>query len=401
MRTRRRTPLPEPGDAPGTWTLGPDTELYDPPDEVDPYPVRPVHPAARAMARVGLWGAVVIGCLGGLVGLASPQAGTGPAARPAAAPASAGVPGPVAGIAERAVVAWLTATDGEALDDLFLDAPGTPGGEPVEVLAAQAITGDPTGEGTWAVTVAVDVRHTVDEDEEPLEVTWYAELAVVGDEARGLRVLAAPALVPAPVGPDAWRAQGDGARRLDAEDPLAVMVTGFLRALVVGQGDPAPYLAPDVEVAPVRPAPFSALEVVSVRAESTGENEARVWVAATGTAGRASYAVGYQVDAVQSDGRWQVAAVTGAAAADAVEGDEDDDDGTPAGGDPSDERSGDGGGSGSPGTGGTRVPVDASNGEDADTPSADPMAEEGAPQDDPGGIDDVPPDDPASTGPGT
>ena len=323
MKLRNRPPRPEPGDTQGTWTLGPDTELYEPYGEIDPYPVREVHPALRTMARVGLWTAVVIGCLGGLIGLASPGAGTRTAPPVARSDQATGVPGPVAGVAERAVATWLTATDSDGLSDLFVDVPPTVDGEPVAVTRADVVAGEATGDDDWAVTVAVDVVVTpTDDDAEPVRATWYAELTVVGDQGGGLRALTTPALVPAPADVGEWRTEGRDAQRLDPEDPLAAMVTGFLEALVVGQGDPAPYLARGVDVAPVRPSPFSALEVGAIRAARTDEDEARVWAEASGTAGRASYAVGYQIDVVRRDGRWEVAAVTGAAAGSRGDGDE-------------------------------------------------------------------------------
>ena len=209
MKLRNRPPRPEPGETQGTWTLGPDTELYEPYDEIDPYPVREVHPALRTMARVGLWTAVVIGCLGGLTGLASPGAGTGSAPPVAPDDQATGVPGTVAGVAERAVAAWLTATD-----------PRRPLG-PVRrraadrrrragrVARADVVAGEATGDDDWAVTVAVDVVVTpTDDDAEPVLATWHAELTVVGDEADGLRVLTTPALVPAPAGVGEWRTEG-------------------------------------------------------------------------------------------------------------------------------------------------------------------------------------------------
>lgn len=319
MKLRNRPPRPEPGEVQGTWTLGPDVELYEPEDEVEPYRIRPAHPMAHTLARVGLWGAVVVGCLGGLVGLASPGAGSQEDRGGAAPVATTEVPGAVAAVAERAVTAWLTADDRDELAARFVEAPPTVAGDPVVVERADAVAGAATSDGTWSVTVAVDVVVPPagdDEDEdEPVETTWYAAVTVVGDESEGLQVLATPALVPAPPEVEGWRSRPRGARRLEDEDPLAVTVTGFLEALVVGQGDPAPYLAPGVEVAPVRPAPFTDLEVEDVRALRSEEGEARVWVEATGTAGPASYAVSYQIDLVRRDGRWQVAAVAGAPAA--------------------------------------------------------------------------------------
>jgi hypothetical protein len=337
VKLRNRRTRPEPGDARGTWTLGPDTELYEPYDEITPYRVRAAHPLLHAAARVGLWGAVAVGCLGGLVGLASPGAGSQEAPREAAPPPPAQVPGPVAAVAERAVTAWLTATERSVLADLFVEAPPTVSGEPVTVVRADAVAGEAAGDGAWDVTVAVDVllpppEAEDDEEAEPVEATWYAAVTVVGDGADGLQALATPALVPAPPEVDGWRSRPRDARRLEDDHPLAVTITGFLEALVVGQGDPAPYLAPGVELAPVRPAPFTALEVGELVAQTTGEDEARVWAEAAGTVGRSSYSVAYQIDVVRRDGRWQVAAVSGAPTGHRVGADEGAGDDGPDGG---------------------------------------------------------------------
>jgi hypothetical protein len=316
VKLRNRRPRPEPGDTQGTWTLGPDTELYEPYEDVPPYRVRDAHPMLHTLARAGLWGAVVIGCLGGLAGLASPGARPQQAPRDDTPAESTEVPGPVAGVAVRAVTAWLTATDRDELSALFVEAPPAVSGDPVTVVRADAVGGEATRDGTWTVTVAADVvvPPTDEDEDEPVESTWYAAVTVVGDGSEGLQALAAPALVPPPPEVEGWRSRPREARRLDDEDPLVTTITGFLEALVVGQGDPAPYLAPGVELAPVRPAPFTALEVDEIAARRTDEGEARLWVEATGTAGRASYAVAYQIDVVRRDGRWQVAAVAGAPA---------------------------------------------------------------------------------------
>lgn len=289
------------------------------------YAVRPVRPVAQLAARVGLWGAVGFGCLGGLIGLIRPTAAADVPA--VVAPVEeAGVPSPVSGVAERTVEAWLTATenDREALDALFVDGVSVAdrGGAALTVADVSTVAGRRLEAGYWTVTVAADVTEppaggAVDPAggaAEPVTATWYVEVGIVGDVGAGLAALTTPAVMPAPPGvDDGWKRRDDDTWTPRDDDPIVGAVQGFLSALLTGEGDPLRYMATGGSITAADPPPFT--EVVVLQMAVTGDRddtEVRAWTQAEATTGGGSRrVVAYELVLTRSVDRWEITELSG------------------------------------------------------------------------------------------
>jgi hypothetical protein len=306
-------PAFDPGPAPGIIDVeGPASEHYA---------VRPVRPAAQLAARIGLWTAVVLGCLGGIVGAVRPSA-------EAAAPVveqfddGAVVPAPVAGVAELAVGAWLTATvdDEERLDALFVENVSTRDIESERLTVAQLtiVAGRQVEDGYWAVTVAADVAEVASAPAVPGEppatstTTWFVEVGVVGEVDGGLSALTTPAVLPAPPAvAEEWQSNTSG-RSPEQNDPVVATVQGFLAALLTGEGDPSRYLAPGETIAAADPAPFAELVVLEMAITDLDDGRARVWTQVqVTTPGGSRQVVAYEVLVAQRVDRWEVVEISG------------------------------------------------------------------------------------------
>ncbi len=318
-------PAPGPGNG-----VRPDAGLGPGLVDVEPrapehYAVRPVRPAAQLAARIGLWTAVVLGCLGGIVGALRPAA---EAAEPVVEQPGddAAVPAPVAGVAELAVGEWLTATDDdeERLDALFVESVSLRGvdTERLSVDGLTTVAGRQVEEGYWAVTVAADVVElpasaTADatgEPPAPTTTTWYVEVGVVGAVDGGLSALTTPAVLPAPPAvADDWRGTtGTSGRTPDANDPVVATVQGFLAALLTGEGDPSRYLAPGESIAAADPAPFTELTVLQMAITDVDDTRARAWTQVqVTTPGGSRQVVAYEVLVAQRVDRWDVVEISG------------------------------------------------------------------------------------------
>jgi hypothetical protein len=284
----------------------------------DPQRTVPVRPNAQVAARVGLWALVALGALGGLVGLLRPTT-------QAAAPSSAGsdadvMPPEVAGFGELAVTTWIEAEGDGAearLDPLFaVDPPANAGdaGRRRVNGDATAIAAREVSDGYWAVTVVAPVDEMDDAGHWQAAGNWYVEVGVAST-AEGLVAVAEPAIVPAPTQPaDAPEPAGDGLGVPAQEDEdMATTVEGFLRALMAGDGDVSRYLAPDVEILPVTPAPFRDVTLQRWAVTDTGEHRVRVRLAARATSeGGVPRTVSYELGLAEREGRWEVTSMSGA-----------------------------------------------------------------------------------------
>lgn len=275
------------------------------------YVTRAARPGALLAARIGLWVAVGFGLLGGMVGLLRPS---GTDAEPAADEGvdDTAVPTPVAGIAELAVAEWLTATDEnqERLDALFVEPPllqdiDTEG---LAVRRVVTIGGEQLEDGYWTITVAADV---VEEDD---VIRWFVEVAVVGEVSGGLAVLGTPSVMPVPPEvPEGWRRSDQESYTPDPDDPVVATVEGFLGALLTGDGDPARYLAPQVETTSLDPAPFVDVTVTEMALEDLETGEVVAWTEAlVTTAAGARQVVAYELLVAERDGRWEILEFPGA-----------------------------------------------------------------------------------------
>jgi hypothetical protein len=197
--------------------------------------------------------------------------------------------------------------------------------EPLDIGEVTTVAGSAVGPGYWWVTVAVDVTETPapdgaagvgDEDgapaAEPVTATWYIQVAVVGDVEARLAVLTTPAVLPvAPAPPDDWhRVEGASIER--GTGPYDT-IEGFLRALLVGDGDPTRYMTPGWSIE-MRPDPmFADLEIERMSlAADPGDGPLRVRVeVAVDTVGGTRRHVAYTIEAIERDGRWEVVDLPG------------------------------------------------------------------------------------------
>jgi hypothetical protein len=322
-------PQPDAGAGPSYWprdpAFDPAAGVLDVEEPTRHYAVRPVRPVAQLAARVGLWGAVGFGCLGGFVGLVRPA----PAADlPAVVETdTAAVPSPVTGVAELVVTRWLTATeeDQDRLDALFVDGVTVDDGGAQGLIVGDvtAVAGRRIEEGYWAVTVAAEVTEpaapqAADTDAagnaEAPTTTWFVEVGIVGDADGGLAALTTPAVLPAPpTVSDGWQRDDAGAWTPDEDDPVVATIEGFLTALLTGEGDPSRYLAPGGSIVPADPPPFTELVVMQMAAVGNSDDtEVRAWTQVqVTTPGGARRVVAYEVVIARRVDRWEVVELSG------------------------------------------------------------------------------------------
>ncbi|HEX8803230.1 MAG TPA: hypothetical protein VF743_03520, partial [Acidimicrobiales bacterium] len=286
------------------------------------YEARPVRPWAQLAVKVGLWTAVVLGCLGGLVALVGPPA-EDPEPVVQQSVDQGVVPAPVAGVAELVTEAWLTADedDRDRLDVLFVDHPALRGTNTADLRVTRTTTvaGKHMAAGYWAVTVEADVVETIEpehDDEEPEErqAAWYVQVGIVGNVNGGLAALTTPAVVPPP--PHAtsqWQASATSPDAPAADDPVAAATQGFLDALLAGDGDPSRYMAAGVTADPADPAPFEQIEVAEIAVDDLGDGRIRIYANALATTpGGASQYFTYELIASRRVDRWEIESYSGA-----------------------------------------------------------------------------------------
>lgn len=328
---------PAPATAPSGWQPPPDADngyLYGDGYDEDQLPARyvarPVRPIAQLAARVALWGAVAVGALGGVLGyLRSGQ--TPEATDTGTVDEQAGVPAPVAGMAEVAVREWLTASteNRDRLNELFLQPPPLDESDTsrIQVLRATAIAGSRLNtEGYWTVTVAADVVESAgDEGPGSLPTTWYVEIGITGTTGGGLAAVTVPAIVPPPVLSEAaFAPHAPSPGPPSSNDPIASRVEEFLNALLAGNGNPDDHMADGLHIRAVTPAPFANVELVELSeqeiTEGKSKGDVRVWaIVQLSTNGGSVYEAGYELKVRKEIDRWRIVAVYGAPKVDPVE----------------------------------------------------------------------------------
>lgn len=310
------------------------------------YVARPVRPLALLAARAGLWLGVVLGSVGGIVGLTRSPGAAQPTAAPQASDTTI-LPASVAGTAEVAVRAWLTASPDqhEELDELFVEPPDLPDHRGLTVQQVTAVSGQRLQDGYWTVTVETRVVEAdegvvgdggdvnegggVDNDggdsddaaagEPPGDgdparpITWFVEVGVVGQDGGGLAALTTPGILPGlPAVVTDWARGGPSPTRPDEDDPIAALAEGFLAAVLAGEGDPARYVAPDSGLAVSWPAQFQTIEVVGLSVYEPDDGGVRAWAEVDATTpGGTSLAVAYELLVAERAGRWEVVELWG------------------------------------------------------------------------------------------
>lgn len=215
--------------------------------------------------------------------------------------------------AEDFVVTYLSSGSGqrEALsrfiggtEQITLPKTGQQVNDPLVVYIARTLASGPME--VWSVTVSVRAGHG--QTQAPRQ---YYRVPVSVAEGN-LRALTLPAAVAAP-GIGSELAQSYSAP-CGEETPFTQVATGFLTAYLTGSGDTARYVTVDSGIVALRPAPFTALETVSVTAEDTAcgtaGSQARVLATVTpkGASGTTP-ALAYPLTMVRGEGQWQVRAI--------------------------------------------------------------------------------------------
>ena len=170
-------------------------------------------------------------------------------------------------------------------------------------VAADAITAEPLDAHHWAITVRS--RH------HDGTRWWLVDVVIDGDTAA---IAALPSQIPAPRRPE----PGDHAEPASLSDthPAAHTATEFLAAMLTGTGDITRWSSPGSDLAPIAPAPCTAIKTAATTATpdpaavpETGE-ELDVAVTVTCTTGRESALhTQYGLHLQGRDGRWEVAAL--------------------------------------------------------------------------------------------
>lgn len=263
---------------------------------------------------------VLFGALGYAV-IFSTLAMVRPTARPAAVKVPASTTG-AEGVATLFVSTWLR-TPPDQLEALkpFLPAtiathalPVDPNNPPpaIEVHQVVAVSAElvDRGEGTtptpgyWSVLVAADVSNGA------VRATRYFYVPVARASGHYV-VLMTPAETSAPLGgvriPIVEVGTSDTPK---PTDPIAIATTRFLGAMLTGQGDVSTFSAPGANIAPVRPAPFTSIELLTLATHELAGAGKRVEVAtslsATDSVGH-NWTLSYSLELAQRDGRWEVA----------------------------------------------------------------------------------------------
>jgi len=294
-----------------------------------PYDSKADRPLLQLTLRAGLWGALVVGCVGGLVGIVRPSGDDAPPVDDITDHDWI-VPGPVSGVAEETVQRWLTATDEQrdGLASLFVEPPPAGAQAPsqqgvmLQVTDVRAVAGQLLQEGYWSVTVAADVVVPPDPNATTTSLpdtpppttttTWFVEIGIVRDDAGGFKALSTPAVVPAPkqAEPD-WHVVGEPEAPA-ADDELAATVQTFLNALLAGDGDAAPYMAPGNDIVAANPPPFTQVEIVDLTTKDL--EEGTLWVLARVQATTTDGVVlplSYDLNVVDRGDRWEIQSFSG------------------------------------------------------------------------------------------
>lgn len=229
------------------------------------------------------------------------------------------------GFAARFVVAWLSAGRGEEDQvQLFYPAMNSISREPStqQATSATVVAAAQVQPGYWQVTAAAVLiaRPDIDTGWTALGTQCFLVGVLVSDIAgqpSTYTASALPALVGCPsAGPTPAVDYGQDIPVLDG--PLAQTISEFLGAYLTGVGELSRYTAPDVELAPVLPAPYVTVTVTGLRASTETDTEISE-VPDEGTvldvlvtvealpAGGGVDELTYALSVTARDGRWELA----------------------------------------------------------------------------------------------
>lgn len=312
---------------PGTPPDGGSPVADEPPPTGTAFHAGPVGGSTRVQATLsratayGLWGAVALALVLGLVNCAG-RPGAAPPPAPEAGPTPEPVP-PPGGCAELAVASWLAGDP-----DTFTDGVDPPRQRPAQERRRArrtytvAATPEP-GSGRWGYLVGVDVeRRDGDSDSwRPAGRQFFTvTLAATGNRGcGGWSAVAPPARVPAPA--LAGGANPGYPTTLPVSgSALSETLAAFFTAVLTGDGSAERYLAPGAQVPAWAETPYGEVRLAGLRASSGHEGTAGPGPPADGTVARllvtvvaepdeAPLPLVYPVTAEVRGGRWEVTAI--------------------------------------------------------------------------------------------
>jgi len=274
------------------------------------------------LSRLALFTAIAAGPVA--LGVAVMSGSTTVAAAPAHKPTvvrSRAVADP-AGYAQVFVDAWLRSSADDAssaqarLAQLLapdVDLPDPAAGAQPRLGSVTAVRSAQRGAGAWVVTVAAQYADG--------GVRYFVVPVAADASGSSFAVTGAPGVVAGParaaVAPPAYRVS------VPSDGDLASAVGEFFGAYLTGAGEVERYLAPGVKLAPVSPAPYTAVSVQEVwgfegaaAAEQVPADgtKVRVRVQVEARDGVGRWPLAYELALKARSGRWEVAALESATA---------------------------------------------------------------------------------------
>ncbi|WP_406190893.1 conjugal transfer protein [Streptomyces sp. NBC_01017] len=270
------------------------------------------------LSRLAVWTVIGAGPIALGVALASApttvEAATPP--KPTADVRTTAAGADPAGYAQLFVHAWLRSSADDAtsaqsrvaqsmapdveLPDPAADAQATP-------ASVTAVRSAQRADGAWSVTVAAQYADGA--------VAYYAVPVSADSAGASFAVTGAPGVV---AGPDRAEVPKSSYSVSVPESDLSAAVGEFLAAYLSGAGEVDRYLAPEVSLSPVSPAPYAAVTVRQVSAVEEAAAAEQVpadgtkvrvlaQVEARDTGGR--WPLGYELALTARSGRWEVSAL--------------------------------------------------------------------------------------------
>lgn len=254
-----------------------------------------------------LWALVVIAAVSGPMALATSRGDT------AVTPREAELAPPAVGTyAELFVAAYLESGEGSE-DGLIPFTGNTPdlrgmkaGGTEVRRTATASV--EQVGAGYWSVIVAAVVRTPA-----TASVTRFFAVGVLQTSNGSLVVADLPAEVGGPTPARRPSLAGPTPSAPLAGDPLIETVAQFLAAYLTGEGSLSRYVVLDSTLVSAVPPPYhsAVLERIALVRRDPTAARVRAHVRVTGAEGDARL-LRYTMELVERDGRWEVAALSGA-----------------------------------------------------------------------------------------
>lgn len=177
-----------------------------------------------------------------------------------------------------------------------------------QLFSVRAEPGPAANLQVWSVVISVAQRQSTDSSKRS-RVYYQVGVSVV-DNSR-LRAITLPTIVPGP------RPGLDISLNYDTtvanDDPAAVAIAGFLRALLAGGPDISRYIARGYSAQPMTPPPFQSVTVTDIHAQAPstkdGVTQVRMLATVAGSRSKGVVQMQYPMLLTESDRQWQIAGI--------------------------------------------------------------------------------------------